>query len=126
MGLDFNQRALRRIRLLTVGVGIAGACFVLAKQGTRPALGFLMGAALSILNFEGLAKLVEAIGGYRKPGLAAGMLIALRYALIACALYVILGLLGFAPVAVLAGLLTAFGAVFLEVLYELAFRRGNL
>ena len=55
----------------------------------------------------------------------AAVLIALRYLLIGLALYVIVKILGFAPVAVLSGLLTAFGAVVLEVLYELA-RRGNL
>jgi hypothetical protein len=123
--MDFNERALRRIRSLTIAVGLAGAGAVWGWQGARPALGFLMGAGLSIANFEGLSKLAYAIGGSRSPGPVAAMLIALRYLLIGIALYVIVKILGFAPVVVLSGLLTAFGAVVLEVLYELI-RPGNL
>jgi len=49
------------------------------------------------------------------------MLIALRYLLIGAAIYAIVKLLGFTPVAVLWGLLAAFGAVVLEILCELIF-----
>lgn len=98
---------------------------MLVWQGAKPASGFLMGALLSMLNLEGLTRLTGSIEGSSRPGPAAAALIALRYVLIGVALYVIVKILGFAPVAVLSGLLTAFGAVVLEVLYELA-RRGNL
>jgi hypothetical protein len=122
MPSDFNAGALRRIRFLTLAVGLAGAATVLAWQGPRPALGFLLGAGLSIANFQGLSKLAYAIGNWRSPGPAAAMLIALRYLLIGIALYVIVKILGFAPGVVLSGLLAAFGAVVLEVLYELVWR----
>jgi hypothetical protein len=125
MSLDFNDRALRRIRFLTVAVGLAGTVVVLVSQGLRPSAGFLMGATLSVANFEGLSMLAYAIGGTQKPGAVAGLLIALRYVLIGCALYVIVRVLGFAPLAVLAGLLAAFGAVIIEILYELVFQRGK-
>jgi len=125
MSLDFNDRALRRIRFLTVAVGLAGTVVVLVSQGLRPAAGFLMGSTLSVANFEGLSMLAHAIGGTQKPGGVAGLLIALRYVLIGCALYVIVRVLGFAPLAVLAGLLAAFGAVIIEILYELVFQRGK-
>jgi hypothetical protein len=123
--MDFGELALRRIRILTIAVGLAGTLAVLVWQGIRPALGFLLGATLSMANLEGLSQLVYAIGGSRRPGTVAAMLIALRYLLIGLALYVIVKILGFAPAVVLAGLLTAFGAVVLEVLYELV-RQGNL
>jgi hypothetical protein len=123
--MDFNERALRRIRFLTVAVGIGGTIVVLVRHGARPAAGFLMGATLSVANFEGLSALVQAIGGSRKPGTVAALLVALRYVLIGCALYVIVRVLGFAPGVVLAGLLAAFGAVILEIFYELVFLRSN-
>jgi hypothetical protein len=119
--MDFNERALRRIRLLTIAVGLTGVAVLWFRQGARPAAGFLMGAALSILNFQGLSMLARAIGGSSKPGPVAALLIALRYVLIGCALYVIVMVLGFTPVPVLAGLLASFGAVILEIFYELIF-----
>jgi len=114
-----------RIRLLAVAVGLGGTVALLVKQGGRPAAGLLMGATLSIANLEGLSMLAHAIGGTEKPGAVAALLIALRYVLIGCALYVIVRILGFTPMAVLAGLLAAFGAVLLEIFYELIFQRGN-
>ncbi len=126
MSMDLNERALRRIRSLTIAVGLAGTAVVLAWQGGRSAAGFLMGATLSVANFEGLSALAHAIGGSRKPGAVAALLIGLRYVLIGCALYVIVRFLGIAPAAVLSGLLAAFGAVILEIFYELVFQRGNL
>jgi hypothetical protein len=121
MTADFTDRALRRIRLLTIAVGIAGIVAVWIKQGAKPATGFLMGATLSMLNLEGISMLVHAIGGSRRPGPVAALLIALRYLLIGVALYVIVMILGFTPIVVLAGLLASFGAVTLEILYELIF-----
>ena len=121
MTADFTERALRRIRLLTIAVGLAGIVAVWLKQGAKPAAGFLMGATLSMLNLEGISMLVHAIGGSRRPGPVAALLIALRYVLIGVALYVIVMILGFTPIVVLAGLLASFGAVTLEILYELIF-----
>jgi len=121
MTAEFTERALRRIRLLTIAVGLVGVAWIWFKQGAKPAAGFLMGATLSMLNLEGISMLVHAIGGSRKPGPVAGLLIALRYVLIGVALYVIVMILGFTPIVVLAGLLASFGAVTLEILYELIF-----
>ncbi|HEY1754886.1 MAG TPA: hypothetical protein VGG72_05790 [Bryobacteraceae bacterium] len=121
--MDFNERALRRIRLLTIAVGFAGTIGFLVKLGPRPAAGFLIGATLSAANFEGLSMLVHAIGGANRPATATALLVALRYVLIGCALYVIVRVLGFTPLAVVAGLLAAFGAVILEILYEFVFQR---
>jgi hypothetical protein len=124
--MDSNDQAVRRIRLLTIAVGLAGTAGFFLKLGARPAAGFLIGATLSAANFEGISMLVHAIGGSRRPGAAAAMLVAMRYVLIGCALYVIVRVLGFTPLAVLSGLLAAFGAVILEILYEFVVHRGNL
>ncbi len=122
MNGDFYERALRRVQIFAVAVGLAGALAFLAVQGLRPATGFLMGAALSVLNFRGLAMLAGAIGGSKRPGAIAAVLIALRYLLIGGAIYVMIKFLEVTPLAVLWGLLAAFAAVILEILYELIFR----
>ncbi len=119
---EFYERALWRVRLLTLVVGLTGTVALLFAQGYRPATGFLMGVVLSILNFRGLSMLVNVVGGAAKPGPLAAVLIALRYLLIGCAIYVIVRFLGVTPVAVVWGLLAAFLAVLLEILYELVFR----
>ena len=95
---------------------------LLVAQGLRPAAGFLAGAALSVLNFRGLAMLVNAIGGTARPGPVAAVLITLSYLLIGLIIYVIVRFLGVTPAAVIWGLLAAFAAVILEILCELIFR----
>jgi hypothetical protein len=122
MSADFYERALWRIRLFTVLVGLTGSMVLLVAQGVRPAAGFLAGAALSVLNFRGLSMLVNAIGGTARPGAVAAVLIALRYVLIGLIIYVIVRFLGVTPAAVIWGLLAAFAAVILEILCELIFR----
>lgn len=117
----FYERALRRIRILTLVVAGAGVIVWLTLQGLQPALGFAAGAALSVLNFRGITVLADAIGGKRKPGLLAAFFIALRYGVIGFAIYVIVKVLRLAPMPVLSGLLAPFGAAILEILYELIF-----
>jgi hypothetical protein len=122
MTADFYEQALRRVRRFAVVLGLAGTAAVLVAYGLRTATGFLLGAALSILNFRGLSMLVNVIGGAARPGAFAAVLIALRYVLIGCAIYVIVRFLGVTPAAVVWGLLAAFAAVILEILYEFIFR----
>ena len=122
MTVDFYEQALRRVRRFAVVLGLSGTAAVLMAYGVRTATGFMLGAALSILNFRGLSMLVNVIGGAGKPGALAAALIALRYLLIGCAIYVIVKFLGVTPAAVVWGLLAAFAAVILEILYEFIFR----
>ncbi len=122
MTIEFYERALRRVRFLAMAVALTGTVAVLLAYDLRTATGFMLGAALSILNFRGLSMLVNVIGGAGKPGPLAAVLIALRYLLIGCAIYVIVRFLGVAPAAVVWGLLAAFAAVILEILYEFIFR----
>lgn len=117
------DRALTRIKLLTVGVGLIGTAAMLLTRGQGNAAGFLAGAAISYVNFELLSGLANVIGtqkgGSPRKARGWGVLIALRYAIVGAAVYVIVRVLGITPLAVLAGLLAAFAAVILEILYEL-------
>jgi hypothetical protein len=122
MTADFYEQALRRVRRFAIVVGLTGTAAILLAYGLRTATGFMFGAALSILNFRGLSMLVNVVGGAAKPGALAAVLIALRYLLIGCAIYVIVRFLGVTPAAVVWGLLAAFAAVILEILYEFIFR----
>jgi len=108
MSAEFYERALRRVRFFALGVGMIGTVALLLAQ--------------SILNFRGLSMLVNVLGGSSKPGPLAAVLVGLRYLLIGFAIYVIVRFLGVTPAAVVWGLLAAFGAVILEILYELVFR----
>jgi hypothetical protein len=122
---DFYDRAIARVKRLTVAVALAGTAAMFFARGRGVAAGFLAGAGISYLNFELLCGLSHVMA----PGMAAstskgrawGALIALRYAIVGVAVYVIVRILGITPVAVLAGLLAAFAAVILEILYELIF-----
>ena len=122
MSPEFHERALRRVRLIAIVVGVTGSGAFLFARGLRPAAGFLLGAALSIANFRGLSMMVNMLGGAPKPGPLAAVLSGLRYLLIGCAVYVIVRFLGVTPAAVVWGLLAAFAAVILEILYEIIFR----
>jgi hypothetical protein len=122
MRASFYERAPRRILRLTVIVGIAGAATTWLAMGLRPALGFLAGAVLSGLNFYWLWQLVQSLGPSGKaPARGSAILLSFRYLLIAGVVYVIVKGLGVTPAAVLWGLLAAFAAVILEILYELIF-----
>jgi hypothetical protein len=113
------DRALTRIKYLTIAVGLVGTGAVFLVRGRGDAAGFLAGAGLSYVNFDLLSGLAHVMGGSASKARGWGVLIALRYAIVGTAAYVIVRILGITPVALLAGLLAAFAAVILEILYEL-------
>jgi len=113
------DRALTRIKHLTLLVGVLGTAAVFLVRGRGAAAGFLAGVGISYVNFELLSGLAQMMGATAPKARGWGVLIALRYAIVGVAVYVIVRILGIAPVAVLAGLLAAFAAVILEILYEL-------
>jgi hypothetical protein len=113
------DRALARIKMLTMAVGLVGTAAMLYARGRGAAAGFLAGAGISYVNFELLSGLAHVMGASNPKARGWGALIALRYAIVGVAVYVIVRVLGITPVAVLAGLLAAFAAVILEILYEL-------
>ena len=114
------QANLVRIRRLTWILGVAGTAAVLVIRGPREAAGFLAGAAFSLVSLRSWIRLAEtAGGGSSTPSARAyGLFLALRYVFLAVALYVIVKVLGIAPVATIVGLLVSFAAVILGLLYE--------
>jgi hypothetical protein len=113
------DRALIRIKYFTLAVGLLGAAAMLLTRGRGAAAGFMAGAGISYINFELLSGLAHVMGASARRARGWGVLIALRYAIVGVAVYVIVRVLGITPVSVLAGLLAAFAAVILEILYEL-------
>jgi hypothetical protein len=122
MADDFYRRAFQRIRWWAAAIAVAGSAAWMEAQSFRAAAGFLLGSALSALNFRGIEMLAGTLGSSKSPRALAVLLMVFRYALAGGALYVIVRILGFAPLPVLAGLLVPFGAVVLEILYELISR----
>jgi hypothetical protein len=119
MNADFYDRALSRIKHLTIVVGLVGTAAMFFARGRAAAAGFLAGAGISYVNFELLSRFARVMAGSAPKTRGWAMLIALRYAIVGVAVYVIVRILGITPVAVLAGLLAVFAAVILEILYEL-------
>ncbi|MCU1338477.1 MAG: hypothetical protein JWO19_4058 [Bryobacterales bacterium] len=119
MSADFYDRALTRVKWLTVAVGLVGTAAMFFVRGRDAAAGFLAGAGISYVNLELLCGLAHVMGDSAPKARGWGALIALRYAIVGVAVYVIVRILGITPVAVLVGLLAAFAAVILEILYEL-------
>ena len=113
------DRALTRIKYLTLLVGALGTAAMFFARGRVAAAGFLAGAGISYINFELLSGLAHVMGASAPKARGWGVLIALRYVIVGAAVYVIVRVLGITPVAVLVGLLAAFAAVILEILYEL-------
>ncbi len=120
-----GEISLPRIRRLTLIVALAGALVLLPWRGYQDALGFLGGGLFSLLSLRAWIKVSDSLGTTIKkpsPGLA-GLFLALRYVLIALAIYAIVNLLGISPVALIVGLLASFAAVILELLYQVFFSR---
>jgi ABC-type multidrug transport system permease subunit len=114
------EQTLVRIRRLTLILGAAGTAAVLVASGPREAAGFLAGAAFSLISLRSWIRLTGAAGGTSSAPSARtyGLFLALRYVLLAVALYVIVKVLGITPVATIVGLLVSFAAVILGLLYE--------
>jgi len=113
------ERALKRMHRLTLAVGAAGVIVALILYGPRIAAGFLLGATFSLLNLRWWTGVADAIGGTGKaPVRGSAGLLAMRYVLVAGAIYVIVKFLKITPAALLAGLLVSVAAVMLEALYE--------
>jgi hypothetical protein len=113
----FYESALRRIKLIILILGLAGAVLLAIRKDVRFGGGFLIGAAASYLSFWRWQVVVESIGGpkvRRSP-----WLLAIRLAVLFAAGYVIIMLTGFNAAAAAIALLLPGVAVMVEILYEL-------
>ena len=129
---SFYGRAYPRIVRFMLAAAVAGTAAVAIKAGGKWTLGFVVGCAISFVNFYWLKVIVSAMadritsGGSREtPG---GLLLrlVLRYVLIAIILYVIFSVSLASVYGVLAGLALPVAGILCEAAYEtyVALRRG--
>lgn len=113
-----GDRAVRRIRLLTRWMAGLVAIGLFVFKDASWGLGFLVGAALSMLSFEVLHRFALGAGAGAKPSQWKFVLAGARYILIAAIVYVMMKSFGLNILAIICGLLITAGAVLLEILYE--------
>ncbi len=128
----FFAGAYPRIVRFMLIVGAAATFAVLARWGWLPAIGFVLGCGISLLNFYYLKRVVTAIADRvtstgAKPS-AKGVVVRflLRYLLIAVGAYVIFKVSLTSGYGLLAGLFLPVAGIFCETIYELyaVLRRG--
>jgi len=119
--LSFEVAAARIGRILAV-VAVLGTCGALAIGGWKTGAGFLLGAAISGLNYHWLHKLVASLGAGGRPRYRS-VVLGFRYLLLGGGAYVILRLSSISLRAVLAGLFVLTAALFVEVICELVYAR---
>jgi ATP synthase I chain len=119
---DFDRAAARIARNM-VWVAAAGALAGWAAAGWRWAAGFLLGAAISVVNYRGLKRLVESLGGPTPPrrptAWPGGIRFILQFIVLGAVAYVILRCSPINVVAVLVGLFVLIAAVFIEAAFEI-------
>ncbi|SRR5579871_1901700 len=109
-----------RVTRFTLILGAAGSIAALIGWDYRAAVGFLAGAALSLVSIRSWVRVAESLnpeGPAPRSGAASAVFLALRYVLIAGAVYATMKVLGSAPAAILLGLLVSFAAVVLDLLF---------
>jgi hypothetical protein len=119
--LSFENAAARLGRILAI-VAALGTCGALAIGGWKTGAGFLLGAAISWLNFHWLHKLVAALGEGGHPRYRS-MILAFRYLILGAGAYVIVRLSPISLKAVLAGVFVLTPALFVEVICEIVYAR---
>lgn len=120
----FYQRAIRRIYLHMLWISIGGALVAAWQAGWASSLGFLIGAAVSVINFRWLHHLADSLEpAAPKPRKGLRLLLPLRYVLFGAAGYVIVRYFKVNILAALVGLFVAVAAVLVEILYELVYAR---
>ena len=113
-----GEISLERVKVFTIFIGLAGAMAVLLWWGSMAAVGFLIGAGMSLVTLRSWIRISDGIGSGLKPSVAASaVFLTLRYVVIAALIYAIVNVLGITPLAMIVGLLASFAAVILELLY---------
>jgi hypothetical protein len=119
--LSFESAAARIGRIVIV-VAVLGTCGALALGGWKAGAGFLLGGAISGLNYHWLHKLVESLGGGARPRYRS-VILGFRYLILGIGAYVILRLIPISLTALLAGLFVLTVAIFVEVVFEFVYAR---
>jgi hypothetical protein len=111
---------VRQLYRYTALIGLLGFVWYFRMEGPRPAVGFLLGAAISFGNlwlFHWLSRAIAPADSPRKPWQAGAFLG--RYLILFTAGYVIVNALGVNPLAVVLGLFASTAAVLLSSAIEL-------
>jgi hypothetical protein len=116
------ERGARRIGLSMAVIGVLGTCVALLARGWAWGAGFLLGTAISGLNFRWLYKLVAGLGSGDMPR-HRGLVLGFRYVILGAGAYVIVRLSKISLMAVLAGVFVLTAAVFVEVVFEIVYAR---
>jgi hypothetical protein len=119
--LSFERAAARIGRIMAVIAG-AGTCVGFVWGGWRTGAGFLLGAAISGLNYRWLHKLVVSMAGGPNPRYRS-VILGFRYLILGGSAYVILRVSPIRLMAVLAGLFALTAALFVEVIFEIVYAR---
>lgn len=114
------ERASGRIVRFMAALAALGSVVACAGWGWKFGAGFLFGAAISGLNFVLLKGMVNRLGGSR-PRRRFALL--LRYPLLGACAYVIFRFSPISIAAALAGIFVFTAAVFIEVIFEIAYAR---
>ena len=118
------DRAVMRIWKLMWAMAAGGATLLLIWRGWPWSVGWILGTAVSALNFRWLKQLTEAIGGEAaKPRKA--VFLGMRYVILGGCAYVILKYSAISLTAALSGLFVSVAAVIVEILLELAYARNG-
>jgi len=116
---QYFERALGRIGIAMLVLGVGGEIVAAAWGGWRWGAGFALGAVASWLNFRWLKQIVYSLGAKGRGRKRTAVLAGLRYLLLGGAAYVTLRFSRISLPAALAGLFIAAGAVIFEILLEL-------
>jgi|ERR1039458_2748129 hypothetical protein len=122
--MESDRLAVARIGKLMWAMAAGGALGLGAWRGWTWSAGWLLGSAISALNFRWLRQLTEGIGSpTAKPRKA--VFLGLRWILMGGGLYVILEYSVISLRAALAGLFVSVAAVIFEILFELMYARNG-
>lgn len=114
------ELSIARITRIALVLGVIGVLVAFGIRGPRDAVGFLVGAGLSLITVRSWFKLADAIGASGKlPATGSIVFLVVRYLLIAGAVYVTINVLRSSPAVLVMGLLVSFFAVVLELLFGL-------
>jgi hypothetical protein len=120
----FLERGTARIWKAMWVVAAGGAIALLVWRGWTWGAGWLIGSAVSALNFRWLKQLTDTLGeSTAKPRTA--VFLGMRYLLLGGGAYVILKYSPISVPAALAGLFVSVAAVVIEILFELAYARNG-
>jgi uncharacterized membrane protein AbrB (regulator of aidB expression) len=113
-------RAARRIARNMLWIAPLATAAAWIAGGWRWGVGFLIGSLAAWFNYRWLKRLVEALGGGRRPG---SVWLASRYILLGAGCYVILRFSPISVPAVITGMFVLIAAIFVEILFELLYAR---